>query len=236
MKTKICRDCGKEKPIEEFTKHRRMNGGYDTRCKECNTKAFHNWKKNNREKFLNYQNKYNKERAENKRDDARKRREIIKTFISEYKSNKCCLKCGYNKNSNILVFHHRDPEKKEFKIAQRNTSSPEIILEEMKKCDLLCPNCHRELHWKEHQENLKENVSETTLKKRKYRKWFNELKKDGCSLCGEKRFHVLDFHHLNDKEYEIHKMVQKRMKKSKVLEEISKCILLCANCHAELHL
>lgn len=35
MGTKICRICGEEKPITDFTKLHRSKDGYDTRCKCC---------------------------------------------------------------------------------------------------------------------------------------------------------------------------------------------------------
>ena len=85
---------------------------------------------------------------EKKRIVSAKKRKEIKEFIHGYKENKHCLVCGYKENTDILVFHHRDPEKKEFKIAKKNSTSIENIIKEIEKCDLLCPNCHRELHWR----------------------------------------------------------------------------------------
>lgn len=35
METKICRICGVEKPISEFSKHKQYTDGLDTRCKWC---------------------------------------------------------------------------------------------------------------------------------------------------------------------------------------------------------
>jgi hypothetical protein len=59
----------------------------------------------------------------------------------------CCQRCGYNKNIVALCFHHRNPTEKTFEI---NMSSHhctwEEIFEESKKCDLLCLNCHAEIH------------------------------------------------------------------------------------------
>ncbi len=57
-----------------------------------------------------------------------------------------------------------------------------------------------------------------------------------CKLCGYKRNYAsLDFHHLDpqDKEFDWSKL---RLKKwDLILKELSKCILLCRNCHGELH-
>jgi len=57
-----------------------------------------------------------------------------------------------------------------------------------------------------------------------------------CSICGySKCFRALDFHHLNPKKKEL--TLGKNMDKSmEVLrKEAKKCILVCSNCHAELH-
>lgn len=57
-----------------------------------------------------------------------------------------CMNCGYSKNINALTFHHRDANEKSFTVASRLTSNIETLLEEIKKCDLLCANCHAEHH------------------------------------------------------------------------------------------
>lgn len=58
-----------------------------------------------------------------------------------------CIKCGYNKSIKALEFHHRDPNTKIFGIStNKTTKSFAKLLEEAKKCDLICANCHRELH------------------------------------------------------------------------------------------
>ncbi len=59
-----------------------------------------------------------------------------------------CEKCGYNKCSRSLSFHHRDPKLKLFSLDLRTIGnrSWSIILDEFEKCDLLCMNCHHEFH------------------------------------------------------------------------------------------
>ncbi len=56
-----------------------------------------------------------------------------------------------------------------------------------------------------------------------------------CEMCGEDNFFKLCFHHIDDKEKEnnLNKMKQSRW--SKIEIEISKCKLLCQNCHQKLH-
>lgn len=60
----------------------------------------------------------------------------------------CCSKCGYRKNYAVLSFHHVDGSTKKFGLDGRSLSNRKEseILEELKKCVLLCANCHGELH------------------------------------------------------------------------------------------
>lgn len=57
-----------------------------------------------------------------------------------------CINCGYDKCQNALEFHHVYPEHKEFSLRDKSSKTFKAILPELKKCVLLCANCHRELH------------------------------------------------------------------------------------------
>lgn len=76
-----------------------------------------------------------------------KSRKNKKIFYAEFKGGKC-EKCGYDKNYSALSFHHRNPKEKCFEINARSfvSHSKEEIEKEVNKCDLLCMNCHLELH------------------------------------------------------------------------------------------
>lgn len=59
-----------------------------------------------------------------------------------------CEICGYNKNYAALCFHHKDPKTKRFQLDATSFSTAwETLLEEAKKCLLLCHNCHMEIHY-----------------------------------------------------------------------------------------
>lgn len=78
-----------------------------------------------------------------------KRRKKLKIMGVEYLGGKC-TKCGYNKCTEAMDFHHKDPSQKDFGIAASgHTYSWEKMKKELDKCVLLCSNCHRELHAKE---------------------------------------------------------------------------------------
>lgn len=60
----------------------------------------------------------------------------------------CCQICGYNRCPSVLEFHHLNPAEKEFSLSGPRTSPKklETIKEELRKCILLCSNCHKEVH------------------------------------------------------------------------------------------
>lgn len=59
-----------------------------------------------------------------------------------------CQICGYNRCNNALEFHHIDPKEKDFAFgkALANPKKWNTVVEELRKCVLLCANCHREVH------------------------------------------------------------------------------------------
>ncbi len=59
-----------------------------------------------------------------------------------------CQSCGYDKCDEALELHHIDPNEKEIGIGRirANPSSWSKIVTELRKCILLCSNCHREVH------------------------------------------------------------------------------------------
>jgi hypothetical protein len=61
----------------------------------------------------------------------------------------CCIRCGYNKSFASLDLHHLDPATKEFDWSKLKEKSWKHIVEELKKCVLVCRNCHGEIHYPE---------------------------------------------------------------------------------------
>lgn len=78
--------------------------------------------------------------------NVKKQRHRTKQKLVDYFGGKCIL-CGYNRCTRALQFHHLDPNEKDFELSTRGLSrSFSILLEEAKKCVLVCANCHMELH------------------------------------------------------------------------------------------
>ena len=57
-----------------------------------------------------------------------------------------CQICGYDKCIQALDFHHVNPEEKTADFNTNANRSWQTTREEIKKCVLLCANCHREVH------------------------------------------------------------------------------------------
>ena len=74
-------------------------------------------------------------------------------------------------------------------------------------------------------------------RRKKIRKTAVEYKGGRCEICGYSRcIEALEFHHKNSsgKDFSISEKGYTRSW-AKVKEEIDKCLLLCANCHREIH-
>jgi len=63
-----------------------------------------------------------------------------------------CQCCGYDKNLAALTFHHINPENKSFNLDVRKMTNTKMssLEKEIEKCQLLCQNCHAEVHNKKH--------------------------------------------------------------------------------------
>jgi transcription elongation factor Elf1 len=80
-------------------------------------------------------------------------------------------------------------------------------------------------------------ISAVRKRRKKVRQMAVELAGAKCLLCGyEKCPEALEFHHLDDerKDFSISNSGHSRSW-ARVKDEVSKCVLLCANCHREVH-
>jgi hypothetical protein len=76
-------------------------------------------------------------------------RRNAKLELIKYKGGRCSI-CGYDKPiPNSYSFHHRDENTKSFNISAINIKSIKRLKQEADKCDLLCQNCHAEIHAKQ---------------------------------------------------------------------------------------
>lgn len=70
------------------------------------------------------------------------RRNMVKSIVGD-----ACWFCGYNKTWRNIHFHHVDSDAKLFCLTTRELMLKwDRVLAEMKKCILVCGNCHGEIH------------------------------------------------------------------------------------------
>ena len=88
----------------------------------------------------------------------------------------------------------------------------------------------------------KDNRKQVNVQKKKRRDSLRQFIQDyklqrGCALCGYKKCAgALEFHHKgNDKKFDISSAIRNARSEVNIKKEIEKCIVVCANCHRELH-
>lgn len=78
------------------------------------------------------------------RERQTKVRRTKKARLVQHAGGKCIL-CGYQKWLSSLDFHHLDPAEKSESLSKLRNRDFNTCLAEVKKCVLLCRNCHGEL-------------------------------------------------------------------------------------------
>ena len=136
MEGKICSRCGTFKPLGEFNKRARARDGKQTWCRDCNRRRSSRYYRENRDYHVQYI------LASRKR-----RRRLLNQRIDAIKGANGCALCPEN-DPVCLEFHHIDPRTKRFAIGtdKRIGWKWATILAEIKKCAVLCANCHKKVH------------------------------------------------------------------------------------------
>lgn len=92
--------------------------------------------------------------------------------------------------------------------------------------------------YKENKDYFKDYYKSNRIKRRfLLRECMLNLKINGCAICGYNiNINALSFHHVNPEDKKFNLSINSmNYKASKIIQEINKCILLCANCHREIH-
>lgn len=139
-----------------------------------------------------------------------------------------CEECGET-NIFMLEFHHKNKFEKENTIWEIQDNRWSTIEKELKKCKILCGNCHNKLHFGENNNSKWKNNKKIYLEYKGI---------SGCQKCGYNECNSsLDFHHLNtnEKDFMIGEIYITYNSISdltdKLLDELNKCVVLCKNCH-----
>lgn len=122
-----CGSCQKEKPLTEFNKKGKW---YQSRCRDCQKE----W----------YKSYYDKSPKERKRlaENNKRQKQKIKDYVDSVKKDQPCADCGVKYPPYVMDFDHLND--KTMNVAEmRLRRGLESVKEEIKKCELVCANCHR---------------------------------------------------------------------------------------------
>lgn len=128
---KTCRICKETKPISEYHPNKSCKQGVLGTCKSCYKIRISKWYSENRSR---------RQQVANERNKSRKLQAI------EYFGNKC-FDCNTSYPPYVYQFHHLDPTQKDVNPSVAMTRDSDKMWKELKKCVMLCANCHMIRHF-----------------------------------------------------------------------------------------
>ncbi len=145
-----------------------------------------------------------------------------------------CRDCGHERAA-ALDLHHRERGSKCFAIsAPAGPGSWRAVRTEIEKCVVLCANCHRRQH--ADPDGKSHDAHPVVAWRRRTKRRAMALLGGACVTCGFDAVPAaLEFHHRRsgEKEFAISDGTPRAWRR--VVTELAKCDLLCANCHREVH-
>lgn len=117
---KICRHCKQDKSYDEYYRSPATKDGRSGICKVCHREKYNaayliTWKK---------------------------KRQRLRKWLRDYKADKECADCGGRFHPVAMQFDHLPGFEKKGTIGHMVTCSQNALEEELKKCELVCANCH----------------------------------------------------------------------------------------------
>ena len=100
-----------------------------------------------------------------------------------------------------------------------------------------CRECQKNYRKTHYEQNKEKYIKKAKKYRDTFVEWFTDYKKTlKCEVCGDNRYWVLDFHHKDPKEKDIEvSVLVRRCNKKKLIEEVNKCMVVCSNCHRDIH-
>jgi hypothetical protein len=163
-----------------------------------------------------------------------RRRHAIAAFIAT--SRLACVRCGHEIPA-TLDLHHRDAGQKDFALSAAYSRSLRAIQRELTKCDVLCANCHLEEHASSTSLTSQGGARAVVEWRRRTKARLIEVHGGSCIRCGYAgHMAALVFHHRDPSTKAFAISVDGVPRAwARLVEEATKCDLLCANCHREVH-
>jgi hypothetical protein len=229
--TRMCGGCGVTHPNDDFAFKSASTGKRHSRCRACTRQLSQQHYQENKRDYL----------ARNRRNNPLQRN-ANRTFVMQYLLEHPCVTCG-ECDPVVLEFNHVDPATKTGNVCDMVHSRVSLarIQLEIEKCEVLCANCHqrhtttqRLVHYKL---ILAQNSRIEFASRRMAADWRNIrivlefLRTAPCIDCGVADPLVLQFDHLHLKTKDIASLVRSGCNSQRLVDELNKCEVRCANCH-----
>jgi len=138
---KTCTVCKQSKDESEFNKNKVRKDGRSNICRPCSNSHCRDYYSSNK-----------KGHTAKVASLKKVRRDLARAAVLSILQKRSCATCK-EKDVRVLGFHHIDPRTKTMEIANLVSLgySLDVIKTEIKKCRVLCANCHVRLHaptWK----------------------------------------------------------------------------------------
>ena len=123
-----CSKCHIDKDESEFSRNKKRKNGYSNVCKTCKKEYQDEW-------YLTHK----KEQYDRANDNKNK----VRKYVKHVKDTTPCADCGNPYPYYVMDFDHREGNKK-FNLGDAMQYGFNKVVKEIKKCDVVCANCHRE--------------------------------------------------------------------------------------------
>jgi hypothetical protein len=133
MTNKLCYTCREVKELTDFNKSKCRKDGLNSICRDCSKARSKRYYRENRA----HHKKVTLERG-------KKQKERNRRFVFDYLCEHPCIDCG-EADPIVLEFDHLPEHGKSMDISRMVFTgySIESIKTEIKRCDVVCANCHK---------------------------------------------------------------------------------------------
>lgn len=191
---------------------------------EARKKYLQEYREKNKEKRKEYAKQLHQRKKDAGLIKKKVRRPSKASVYAEMKDN-FCKDCGGVFPPCVLDFDHVKGNKK-FNIANSAGYSLDEFIEELRKCEVVCSNCHH-IRTQKRRGERKTHAKPSIEKKRLF---IINSKNVPCAEC-EKKFPpvAMQFDHVRgEKRFNLSQGSQYTMEE--IIEEIDKCDIICSNC------
>ena len=218
---RYCNRCDQHLPEEAFNRHR---GGRQWWCREC---------------FRSYFRARGDLHLRQVKASKRRRRLALRLILLHHLATHPCTDCGET-DLRVLELDHVLPRSSYVAELLSDCARPDAVRDEIKRCEVVCANCHRRRTakrggWKRLRPDQEEPLHRKPFIDRNLRWVYEQLSRASCVDCGLEDPLVLEHDHVGDKRDSVMALVHNGYSRANIEKEIAQCEVRCVNCHRRRH-